>query len=69
MAQKNLRAEMNKEDFFEFKTLMSELKAETNDEAILELMEHYKSPPEIEEAIEVLEEAGYEVTKQTAEEY
>lgn len=69
MAKKNLRAEMDEDDFHKFKSVMSRLKAKTNDEAIMTLIDEFESHPTVDEAIEVLEEEGYEVAKQHVEEY
>lgn len=63
MAKKNLRAEMDESDFHRFKTVKSRLQADTNDEAIIALIEEYESSPSVSEAIEVLEQEGYEVSK------
>lgn len=39
---KTLRADMDEESFYEFKGLFGKLGADTNDEAIEALVEHYK---------------------------
>ena len=39
---KTLRADMDEDDFYEFKGLFGKLGADTNDEAIAELVRHYK---------------------------
>jgi len=39
---KKLRADMTEEAFYEFKGLFGKLDADTNDEAIEELVRHYK---------------------------
>jgi hypothetical protein len=40
---KTLRADMDEEAFYEFKGLFGKLGADTNDEAIEELVAHYKA--------------------------
>lgn len=68
MTQKNLRATMDEDDFHRFKGVMSRLKADTNDEAIVALMDEFQSAPEVPECIKVLEDNGYEVVDPEAEE-
>lgn len=63
MGQKHLRATMSKSDFTKFKQMMYELGADTNDEAIMQLVDEYNGSPSVEEAIEVLEDEGYEVSE------
>jgi len=39
---KTLRADMDEDDFYEFKGLFGKLGVDTNDEAIAELVRHFK---------------------------
>lgn len=59
----NLRATMDSSDFNRFKSVKSELGADTNDEAIMALVEEYQSSPDTEEAIKFLEDQGFEVVR------
>lgn len=51
MTIKNLRAEMSEEDFYTFKEVMHELGAETNDQAIMMLVDIYKANEETDDSI------------------
>lgn len=46
---KTLRADMDEDDFYEFKGLFGKLGAETNDEAIAELVSFYQEHAEEED--------------------
>lgn len=56
MAKKDLRATMDEADFHRFKKVKSELEADRNDEAIVELLDIYKQLKNEEELRETINE-------------
>lgn len=60
---KSLRAEMVEDQFHRFKRIKANMEVDTNDSAIVQLMDSYETPPSIEEAKRTLEENGFVIEK------